>query len=457
MVQDGQITAEEAEQLIAVLREVDAAGERLAAAGSARAPSASEHEGVRTPEDVGARASEHTGADEAELDAEFDRAFDEEYESQLGEAEAEAEQGAPASQVVHPVQGTEPPPAPEPTTPQPSPRDQQPANQAPGNADHSSNKRMDEATALHTSMKAAHDIGHRAREDAREAVFKAREAAREAARQGRDAAREAMRTARDAAREAARDARNASREAARASKEATRTVAAEVRAATDQPSDSSRPGAKIAPDHVKWLTVEMLAGELDVEVVPSLTSPAAEGGPGHFDINKTDDGYRIQFMPDRGTFIDRIVTSLKSGELKVQVPPDYGLNVMATAGEVRTVGVKYLRGRMRAGELTADLLEGVDFGMTAGEFTATLDLRPGDHMVTLGAGDLNVRLRESANVRVQGRVSIGDVDSRVPGLQRSGSGLGGSVEGTLGAGEANLDLRVTTGDLDVRMRRGDDG
>ncbi|HZW99651.1 MAG TPA: hypothetical protein VFF10_06270, partial [Trueperaceae bacterium] len=138
-------------------------------------------------------------------------------------------------------------------------------------------------------------------------------------------------------------------------------------------------------------------------------------------------------------------------------PPDYGLNVMATAGEVRTVGVKYLRGRMRAGELTADLLEGVDFGMTAGEFTATLDLRPGDHMVTLGAGDLNVRLRESANVRLQGRVSIGDVDSRVPGLHRSGSGLGGSVEGTLGTGAANLDLRVTTGDLDVRMRRGEDG
>src|SRR5690606_11698573 len=124
--------------------------------------------GVRTPEDEGPRAAEHTGADEAELDAEFDRAFDEEYESQLGEAEAEAEQGAPASQVVHPVQGTEAPPAPEPTTPQPSPRDQQPANQAPGNADHSSNKRMDEATAIHTSMKAAHDIGHRAREEARD-------------------------------------------------------------------------------------------------------------------------------------------------------------------------------------------------------------------------------------------------------------------------------------------------
>ena len=35
MVEEGHITQEEADQLIAVLREVDAAGERLAAAGAA--------------------------------------------------------------------------------------------------------------------------------------------------------------------------------------------------------------------------------------------------------------------------------------------------------------------------------------------------------------------------------------------------------------------------------------
>ena len=448
MVEDGQITAEEADQLIAVLREVDAAGERLAAAGSARTPSASRHEPT----------------DEAALDAEFDRAFDEEYESQLSAAgtrddgPSEASSG-PQSATGVPAEGHAP------RTAEPDAAEAPRPHQDPGQPSAAESRqgagrvdpRIHDATALRENLKAAQEMRERARDEARDAVHKAREAAREAARQGRDAAREAMRKARDAAREAAREARHASRDAARTSREAARVVTSGVRADADQPSDASRPGTKIAPDRVQWLTVEMLAGELLVEAVPGLTAPTAEGGPGHFDINKTDDGYRIQFMPDRGTFIDRIVTSLKSGELKVQVPPDFGLNVMATAGEVRTVGVRYLRGRMRAGELTADLLEGVDFGMTAGEFTATLDLRPGDHVVTLGAGDLNVRLREAANVTLQGRVSIGDVHSRVPGLERSGSGLGGSVEGTLGSGAAKLDLRVTTGDLDVRMRRGEDG
>ncbi len=495
MVEDGQITSEEAEHLIAVLREVDAAGERLAAAGSAA------RSGASTSDDL-------TEADEEKLDAAFDRAFEEYYQSELNaqrpdESPAPTAAQAPPAAPMGPAQATpqapQPGSAPHAQEPGPGPQAQEPAPAAqapspapqtspqpppsstspptpPPQAEHApaedtaarggdvasdpfaqAEKTMDETMAHHASMKAAYEAHTRAREISRDAVQQAREAAREAARQGRDAARDAMRTARDAAREAAREARRASRDAARTSRDAARSVAAEVRAATDQPNDSSRPGAKVAPDHVKWLTVEMLAGELEVVTVPGLTAPTAEGGPGHFDITQTDDGYRIQFMPDRGSFIDRIVTSLKSGELKVQVPPDYGLNVMATAGEVTTSGVRYLRGRMRAGEMTADVLEGVDFGMTAGEFTATLDLRRGTHMVTLGAGDLNVTLSESADVTVRGRVSIGDVESHVQGLQRSGSGLGGSVDGTIGTGEALLDLRVTTGDMDIASRRGRHG
>lgn len=462
MVADGQITPEEGEHLIAVLREVDAAGERLAAAGSAGSASADRQDDLRNEE---------------ELDAEFDRAFEEEYESQL--SSADAAQAAPTSG-SNASAAAAPDVQPQPVEPEQSPQERSAsAAQAQDNGsgdpaarpqdtreteqdaephyDERVDKRMEEAMSLHATLRAAQEARERARDQAQEAMEKAREAAREAARQGRDAAREAMRTARDAAREAAREARRASRDAARTSRDAMRAVSADLKGAADQPDEASRPGAGIAPAGTKWISVEMLAGELKVKAVPGLTGPIAEGGPGHFDIQETDDGYRIQFMPERGTFIDRIVTSLKSGELKVQVPPDYGLNLQATAGDVTLRGVRFLRGRMRAGELNADTLEGVDFGMTAGEFTATIDPRPGYHIVTIGAGDLNVRLPQDANARVKGRVSIGDADARIAGLHRSGSGLGGSIEGTLGDGAATLDLRVTTGDLDVTTQRSADG
>src|SRR5690606_40694291 len=143
----------------------------------------------------------------------------------------------------------------------------------------------------------------------------------------------------------------------------------------------------------------------------------------------------------------------RSGDIRLSLPPDSGLVVEATAGDVALHGVKYLCGRVRAGDLTADRLEGVDFSMTAGEFDAAVDPRAGRDLVTVGAGDVNVDIVEGADVTVNGRVSIGDVEARVPGLERRSSGLGGTLHGVLGTGAARLDLRVTTGDLEVGTAR----
>ena len=197
----------------------------------------------------------------------------------------------------------------------------------------------------------------------------------------------------------------------------------------------------------------MLGGDLNVMTVPNLTSPVVEGGPGDIRIEDVEDGFRVRFEPERGNILGGLLASLRSGDILLRLPPDYGLVVEATAGDVDLQGVKYLCGRMRAGDITADRLEGVDFSMTAGEFDATLDLRPGRHLVTVGAGNLDVDIVEGSDVAVTGRVSIGDVESKVPGLQRRSSGLGGSLSGVLGAGAARLDLRVTTGDLDIGLAR----
>ncbi len=298
----------------------------------------------------------------------------------------------------------------------------------------------------------AREVARQAREQAREAHHAAREAARAAAREAREAAREALRAARDNAREGAREALRAARDSAR---EAAREAAGVAHGGPAAPplKESDRPGKDIAPAGTRWVTVEMLGGDLEVHAVPGLTKPTVEGGPGELRVDEVEDGYRVRFDPEGSGFLGGLISSLRSGEIVLQMPADHGLVVEATAGDVQVHGVKYLRGRMRAGDLDAFGLEGVDFSMTAGDLDATLDLRSGRHAITVGAGDVNVKIVEGSDVAVSGRVSIGDVSTTAEGLERRSSGLGGTVTGTIGTGAARLDLRVTTGDLEVGTAR----
>src|SRR5690606_3239306 len=214
-----------------------------------------------------------------------------------------------------------------------------------------------------------------------------------------------------------------------------------------------RPGAAIAPAGTPWVTIEMIGGNIDVTTDASLSEPVAEGGPGNIETEREADGYRVKFMPARGNFLDRFLSSVRSGDLNVRIPPHFGVAIEATAGDVDLHGVPYLRGRMRAGDVSADVLRGVDFALMAGEFDADLDLREGSHVVTVGAGEAKVALQEDANVTVTGRVSIGDLHSQLPALAQRSQGLGGEVAGTMGSGTARLRLRVTTGDLAIHTAR----
>ncbi len=457
MVSEGRITQEEADQLIAVLREVDAAGERLAAAGAAGADAVGgEHEAPAPAAEPG-RPAEGTWAPEA-----------------AALPEVTVPQPAP-----HQDAASEPPAA------QPRPDEQQgdafsarppataSAPEQPGQVPPPDTRPTDHRTADHHQRMAEHarDAARQARDAAKEAQRAARAAARDAAREARDAAREAMRAARDSGREVARQAREAAqemtREASRGAQDLSHSAAAAAQAGVEaaaagaaaaassvrQPPEAGRPGPAVAPADTRWVTVEMLGGDLDVVAVPGLEKPRVEGGPGELTVEEVEDGYRIQFAPDRTGFLSGLFSSLRSGDINIEVPPGFGLRIEATAGDVSLKGVRYLRGRMRAGDLSADRLEGVDFSMTAGEFEATLDLRSGRHAVSVGAGNVEVAISQSSDVVVDGRVSIGDIGSDLPGMGRRGSGLGGSLAGTLGTGQASLELRVTTGDIEIRAAK----
>ena len=376
MVAGGQITAEEGDQLIKVLREVDA-------------------------------------ADDAAIDAayEADIAAADRVEMLAAQAEeTDAGEVAPAN-----------------------------TGAAAGDSDVIGGVMRTAATAVDAAMDAAADMGREAGRIARQAAHQTARDMRESARAARDAAREAAR----GAREAARGAREAAREMRRAD------------AGSGASLSGSRPGAAIAPTGTKWVTIEMVSGDLDVWAVDGLTGPEVEGGPGNINVEDSADGYTVRFSPGGGSggLIDKFLSHTRSGDLRVRIPSDHGVVVKATAGDVDLHGVRYLRGKLTAGDLSADALEGIDFSSMAGDLDVTLLVRHGNHALTVGAGDVEVTLDDRSDVSVDAVVSIGEVDSSEQSFSRVRRTVGGELTGVLGSGEARLSLRATTGDIDVRVRR----
>lgn len=279
----------------------------------------------------------------------------------------------------------------------------------------------------------------------REAARIAREAAQNTARDGREVAR----LARDAARDAARGAR----EAARGARDAARELRRGLGATGASQGASARPGAAIAPPGTRWVNIEMLSGDIDVWAVDGLVGPEVEGGPGNINVEDTPDGYTVKFAPDRGGVLDRFLSHVRSGSLKIRIPSDHGVVVRATAGDIDLHGVRYLRGSLTAGDLDADALEGVDFSSTAGDLDVNLLLRSGNHLLTVGAGDVAVTLDERSNVAVEANVSIGDATTSAPGFSHTHRTVGAQMAGTLGSGDGRLQVRATTGDVSVKVAR----
>lgn len=294
-----------------------------------------------------------------------------------------------------------------------------------------------ETGQLSDAMRTAAVAADAAAEMGREAGRIARQAAHQTARDVRDSAR----AAREAAREAARGARDAAREMRRS---VTGSGAGQT---------GSRPGVAIAPAGTKWVAIEMIAGDLDIWAIDGLTGPEVEGGPGNINVEDTADGYTVKFAPDRGGAVERFFSHVRSGTLRVRIPSDHGVVVKVTAGDVDLHGVRYLLGNLTAGDLSADALEGIDFSSMAGDLDVALLLSSGSHVLTVGAGDVEVTLDDRSDVTVDAFVSIGDVSSEERGFSHTRRTVGGQLTGTLGSGEARLELRATTGDIDVKVGR----
>lgn len=220
-------------------------------------------------------------------------------------------------------------------------------------------------------------------------------------------------------------------------------------------SSGTNAGSAPAPEGTRWVSLEMLAGELDVRVDENLEEPGLESdGPGDVIIERADNGFVIRWDQAGGSFLDRMLGRLRSGNLSLRLPPGYGLDLAATAGDVDMEGVPYLRGHLTAGDLDAKGLKGFDFTSRAGDIDIEAELTSGAHRINVTAGNVSLRLAPNSGVTIKADASIGDISSRLPGLETRSRSLGESLEGVFGNGAARLDMSVTTGSIRLGVGRG---
>lgn len=215
-----------------------------------------------------------------------------------------------------------------------------------------------------------------------------------------------------------------------------------------QPTRTEPEASLATPADARWLTIDTLAGDIDVRVDPSLDAPVAEG-PDGLRLEAVDDDFVLRV--EREGFLDGFLKGKVDIDIDVRIPEGFGVDLRMKAGDVDLRGVPFLRGQLLAGDVSAKGLRAVDLSMSAGDLELELAATEGENRVSMKAGDLHVRLDPGSDVAVEGRVSIGDVS--VPdGFQVTSKGLGKTFRGTLGRGAAKLQIHQSAGDTKVSVR-----
>ena len=240
---------------------------------------------------------------------------------------------------------------------------------------------------------------------------------------------------------AAKAAEKAAERAAASSGAAGGRVDAGEDAATDT-------GRLPTPDGFRWFRIPTLAGDFDIRVDESLEAPRVEGPEG-FVVKESHEGWKL-VAKEGSSFLDRLISGQLGRDFDIRLPAYTGVDLQIKAGDVDMRGVPFLKGQILAGDVSARDLRGIDLRMSAGDLDIWVTPTEGEHRIEMTAGDVDVRLGSGSDVRVEGRVNIGDA-SMPDEFHLKRSGLGESFSGTVGGGTARLVISQSTGDAQVRV------
>jgi hypothetical protein len=205
----------------------------------------------------------------------------------------------------------------------------------------------------------------------------------------------------------------------------------------DRPASPQGSGAPRveSPTGLRWLTIKMMAKNLEIRVDESLSEPQVEGA----ELERDGSGWRIETQKLEG-LLSRFGGAVgEAFELDIRLPPEVGVSLDAKAGNVEVKDVPFFRGRVAAGNVELTRVRGIDLELKAGNLDAELLLAEGEHRVQVSMGNADVEILRGSSVRINGRASMGSLNMKGPSK--------------LGEGKASLDLLVKMGNLDVMVPR----
>jgi hypothetical protein len=197
------------------------------------------------------------------------------------------------------------------------------------------------------------------------------------------------------------------------------------------------------PEGLRWVKVRMTAGQLEARLDPSLQMPQVEG-----EVDMRPVGADLEVTPGiaSSSFLGGLLGRV--GSLELRLPPGWGLEVDSKAAQVEVQGIRYLKGRVAAGNVELEAVEGLDLEVTAGNIDGTLLLREGQHRLRVSMGNAELDLLAGSSVKLNPGVSLGNLETR--GFSRTYAE--GSAVRQVGDGKAALEVTVRMGNLEVKAR-----
>ena len=213
----------------------------------------------------------------------------------------------------------------------------------------------------------------------------------------------------------------------------------------EPPRRLPEPDAATQPS--QWLKLSGFCGDLSVEADPTLGTPVVTGKA---TLERTETGYLIRTPPEakgEGNWLTRLHQA--AGDVRVRLPAEMGLDLRIAAGDGEVRGVKRVKGNFTGGDFTASEAEHLDLTVTAGDVTLKLRPQTGQQRLRATSGDVDLTFLAGSSATVSGSATCGDL-TLPDSFSRSGGFVGGNFEGTVGAGEARLELRLTAGDVTIK-------
>lgn len=189
---------------------------------------------------------------------------------------------------------------------------------------------------------------------------------------------------------------------------------------------------------LRWVKVRLLAGALEAKLDESLTQPQVEG---HAEVYQEGQDLMVTAKLPVGNFLGMLGNV---GTVELRLPSGWGLDIDTKAAQIEASRIAFLKGRVAAGNVELDGVEGLNLEVTAGNVEGSLRLLEGAHRLRVTLGNAELKLEEGSSARVAANVSMGNLDLR--GL----SGPGGNAQ--VGEGRAALEVAVRMGNLEIKAK-----